>query len=346
MAAISISNRVLWLYEIFHAAEVVTRDSIFYTRTYGPTGMFLAFYGSRSIWQLQAEVINLNDENVAFNLKKLVQDESQIVAVAASIIVQIAITALSLDGLSQAHWTARGFFVLSLVSATMAVYSASNQYRIFCRCVSAEHIKQWVTAFTMADHFMSFMAERLPTFKMTSGKIGPAPPVASVIIVSAPFALLVLALHSFLIGFGIWLGYVWTRNLDPDAAPGGSRAVFITYAVGLGTCYTIYTLTNLYGGSQKPLSKWVDELEQRILHELRSKTARPDRDSEQGVFVQQPRSIATQPTDPSTISTSWTGSFNEEISNSLRQTARLRRELAETEERLADLYKRHTQQPQ
>ncbi|KAI0817093.1 hypothetical protein GGR55DRAFT_3257 [Xylaria sp. FL0064] len=335
MAAISISNQMLWLYEVLHAAEVVTRDSIFYTRTYGPTGMFLALYGSRSIWQLQAEVINLNNENVAFNLKKLVQDESQIVAVAASIIVQIAITALSLDGLSRAHWTARGFFVLSLVSATMAVYSASSQYRIFCRCVSADHIKQWITTFTMANPFMSFMAEGLPTLKTKSGsRIGPAPPVASVIIVSAPFALLVLALHSFLIGFGIWLGFVWTRNLDPDAAQGGSRAVFITYAVGLGTCYGVYTLTNLYGGSQKPLSKWVDELDQRVPHEAQNKTPSPDRDSEQGISAKQPRSVATQLT------------FNEEISNSLRLTARLRRELAESEERLADLYKRHTQQPQ
>lgn len=52
--------------------------------------------------------------------------------------------------------------------------------------------------------------------------------------------LLSASLNAFLIGLGIYLGYVWTRNLDEAAGQKASRAVFITYVVGLGACYGIY----------------------------------------------------------------------------------------------------------
>ncbi|KAI0425422.1 hypothetical protein F5Y09DRAFT_101178 [Xylaria sp. FL1042] len=348
-----LSVYVTLLKKISHVAGIFTHDSLFYTRTYGLGGLYLYLYGDRSIWKLQTEVVNLDDDNVAFNLKKLVQDESQMVAIAASIIVQISITALSLESLSHAHWTARGFFVLSLVSATMAVYSASSQYRIFCRCVSAEHIKEWIKTYARLSSFAPKLPspERFNPEREGDSETGvdpmafeiTVPPMASVVLISAPFELLVLSLHSFLIGFGIWLGFVWTRDLDQDAAQGDSRAVFITYAVGLGVCYIVYTLSDLYGEPQESLSTWVDELRKRIPRERKAKTAGPDHDYGREQSGQQQYYGAPQPIDPIMTPAQGAGSFNEEISNSLRLTARLRRELAESEERLADLYNRHTQ---
>jgi hypothetical protein len=42
---------------------------------------------------------------------------------------------------------------------------------------------------------------------------------------------------------GVYFGYVWTRNLDEAAGAIGSRAVFITYIVGLLVCYCVYALS-------------------------------------------------------------------------------------------------------
>ncbi|KAI1751562.1 hypothetical protein F4782DRAFT_531337 [Xylaria castorea] len=250
-------------------------------------------------------------------MKKLVHEESEIVAVAASIIAQVAITVLSLDGLSQVHWNARGSFILSLVSAIMDVYAASTEYRLLCRCVSAEDIKGWIKG---------------PSNNNPKGNTGmPAlPSVASVVTVSAPFALLVVALNSFLVGFGIWLGFVWTKNLDPDSTRGDNRAVFITYAVGLGTCYLVYTASNLSAGPWKSLSKWRDDIINKMREPATGEYSRHIEERPQESQVHDPIiATASQPT-----------SSHEELSNALRQTAKLRRELTESEELLADLYER------
>ncbi|RWA04516.1 hypothetical protein EKO27_g10588 [Xylaria grammica] len=301
-------------------------DAILYVRIHGLAGLFLVLFGSRSIWQLQMELINFGDEKIAFSLKKLVLEESEIVAVAASIIVQIAITALSLDGLSQAHWTARGFFVLSLVSATMAVYSASTQYRMFCRCVTAEDIK------LVINSYKPFKPPEFPfnAKMLTFLEIGNRPSVASVITISAPFFLLVVALHFFLVGFGIWLGFVWTRQLDQSAAQGDSLAVFITYAVGLGTCYSIYTLSYDSVNTDETLQKWILGLMHRHVEKKREELARKQRE-------------ASAPHVPVITPTPQSDSPHKEISSALRQTAQLRKALADSEEHLACLYERLTQ---
>ncbi|KAI0540096.1 hypothetical protein GGR58DRAFT_462332 [Xylaria digitata] len=302
------------------------RDLVFYLGLYGPAGLLLWVFGSRSIWQLQTEVINLKDENIAFKLKKLVQEESEIVAVAASIIAQVAITALSLNALSQAHWTARGSFILSLVSAIMAIYAASSEYRMFCWCVNAEEIQQWIMG---SSKFQLREESNRPKKHI--------PSIASVITISAPFALLVAALNSFLVGFGIWLGFVWTRNLDPNSTYGDSRAVFITYAVGLGTCYLVYTLSNISAGPHLPLSTWAAKFSEPVLHQAQPKEKAQKRDyGQKNLFQQHNQGPQIQ---GSTLAlTSRPESLDEEISKALRQAAELRRELAESEEHLADLY--------
>ncbi|KAI0546700.1 hypothetical protein F4679DRAFT_556740 [Xylaria curta] len=296
-------------------------DLAFYLELYGPYGLFLWIFGNRTIWQLQMEAVNLEDENIAFSLKKLVQEESEIVAVAASIIAQVAITALSLDNLSQAHWIARSFFILSLVSAVIAVYAASTEYRIFCRCISAEDIRVWIKGSPSSNEFE------------IGGKRMFAAPIASVITVSAPFALLVVALNSFLIGFGLWLGFVWTKSLDPNSTPEDSRAVFIIYIIGLGTCYLVYTASSRSAGQQKPLIEWLLDLKSRV-EWASSERNRRNEEYPQGYPAHEP--VITTASQPE--------SSHEELSDALLRTAKLGRELAESQEFIARLYERLTQE--
>lgn len=57
---------------------------------------------------------------------------------------QIAITALSLTNLGSSHWIAKGFLYFSLVSALLAVYYATTQFRTLGRLLQAEQIRAWI----------------------------------------------------------------------------------------------------------------------------------------------------------------------------------------------------------
>ncbi|KAF5852572.1 hypothetical protein GGP41_007957 [Bipolaris sorokiniana] len=45
-------------------------------------------------------------------------------------------------------------------------------------------------------------------------------------------------LNIFLVGLGIYLGFIWTWNLNETAGASSSRAAFITYMVSLMGCYS------------------------------------------------------------------------------------------------------------
>ena len=71
------------------------------------------------------------------------------------------------------------------------------------------------------------------------------PSIASVITISAPQMLLSSSLFALLIGFGIYIGFTWTKDLDIDAGRDDSRNVFITYATTLGVSLAVYSISML-----------------------------------------------------------------------------------------------------
>jgi hypothetical protein len=126
----------------------------------------------------------------------------------------------------------------------MAVYYATRQYRKLGRCLRADEIKAWIKPpETTLRHSESLSQPFLPS-------------AASVLTVSAPNMLLSASLNAFLVGLGVYFGYVWTRNLDESAGPSASRAVFIVYIIGLALCYGIYALSNLIAADQGYVSEW------------------------------------------------------------------------------------------
>ncbi len=70
----------------------------------------------------------------------------------------------------------------------------------------------------------------------------PAP--SSVLTVSAPGLLLSASLYFLLIGFGVYLGFMWTRALDDLAGPDDNRDVFIIYLISLIFCYGLYSMSD------------------------------------------------------------------------------------------------------
>lgn len=282
---------------------------------------------------------------------------------------QIAITSFSLGELSQVHWTARAFFAFSLATAIMAVYYASTQYRTLCRCVHANDIRKWIKGSISSSTIIirAFNSQLplplplpgLPLFRpraVPQSSVPAAlesisiPSAASVITISAPFMLLSAALNSFLIGFGIWLGFVWTNDLNRDAAPGDSLAVFITYVVGLGIGFLIYSLANISASSARSLYTWTNELSKRVQdrkeHDLLQGGHHPEHSTFGISHIGQTLSGVLGSPGASTSRTTKNADvgdatlLNEELARALRHAAELRRTLAESEEHLALLYDR------
>jgi hypothetical protein len=208
----------------------------------------------------------------------------------------------------------------------MAVYYATRQYRKLGRCLHAAEIKEWIqpTETTLLKDGTSF-------------KIS-LPSAASVLTVSAPNMLLSASLNAFLVGLGVYFGYVWTRNLDESAGSSASRAVFIVYVIGLALCYSVYSLSSLVAADQSYVSEW------DVLRGLNSSTARArDQPSRRASNLDpeavtencvSPRKIEKQ---PRRIENTEDDSTRQQLVTALREAAGLRRKSSVAEERVAEL---------
>ena len=126
-----------------------------------------------------------------------------------AIIAQVALTALSLPGLSLAYWTARAFLLFATVSGCLSVYYACTLSRNIGKCYQAKLVRDWLS--TMTQHLQ--IAEG-------NGKNETQASLSGIFILSAPYTMMSYAIRSFITGLAIYQGFVWTRTLDMDAGHG------------------------------------------------------------------------------------------------------------------------------
>ena len=130
------------------------------------------------------------------------------------------------------HWIARACFLLAIVSGCLSVYYACALQRIIGKLYKADQIKDWL---------------KLPPSEKLGGGASEddaqRTSLAAVLIISAPFTMVRVSIFAFLLGLAIYQGFVFTKGLDTSAAPGDSRANFITVMVGTGLCLLFFTST-------------------------------------------------------------------------------------------------------
>ena len=149
---------------------------------------------------------------------------------------QVAITALTLDYLSSAHWVARAFFLASLLAGCASVYYAMYQLRIFGRLITSKDVKKWLRG--------------LPREIKDSEK--DIPSAAAVLVLDTPRGLVDMAAASFVCGLSIYVVFVFINNLDLGASKNDSRNIVIAYFVSMWLCATLYSRSfvfDIYVGS-------------------------------------------------------------------------------------------------
>jgi hypothetical protein len=142
------------------------------------------------------------------------------------------------------------------------------------------------------DHIKEDNGQGSNLAKLLVRSLVPAP--SSVLMVSAPGLLLSASLYSLLIGFGIYLGFMWTRALDDSAGPDDNRDVFIIYLVSLFFCYGLYSTsdaahdrraTDTVGGTiQDSLTKLQSRLD---MSERRRKERRKETEETRQLLLEQ-----------------------------------------------------------
>ncbi|RSM17099.1 hypothetical protein CDV31_003992 [Fusarium ambrosium] len=193
------------------------------------------------------------------------------VAIAGAIIAQIAITGLSLEAMSQAHWTAAAFLVVSLIFGLISVYVAFIVQQELNGLLGSGGFADWLTLTPSAQELPSnrYSSSRHPAVPQTQESSQPRteavpraehspvdlhlqrePSALAAIMMATPSGLLGLSLNAFIFGLGIYLGSAYTGNLVPDFGKGGSLGILIFYIVAATTGTFLYMFPRLLKSSE------------------------------------------------------------------------------------------------
>ncbi|KAL2824399.1 hypothetical protein BDW59DRAFT_180265 [Aspergillus cavernicola] len=232
----------------------------------------------------------------AIVLRKSTSEDCTMLAVAAAIVAQVAITALALEDLDKVHWTANAAFVLSLTAGGLSVFYACLVQQRMSSLLTTDDVKDFFSkpsSLKELRHLEQDLARLVSDMrKMSSSDEATvtrqrmtelesiikqfrsknrwkSASFHSILMVKAPTLLLKYALASFIIGLGIYFGCLAFSEVGSQKPRGSHRAVFIVYIVtsflGLLIYYVPATLKEL---ELSPARRYV----QMMSNELSKKT--------------------------------------------------------------------------
>jgi hypothetical protein len=184
--------------------------------------------------------------------------------------------------LTESHWTAEAFFVISLVTGVLSVFFSCAISPAFYGLHSADDIKDFLTKPTTSAN-----KRRLNKFLSTAEDLkNPSEQslqdlkllifqdrwkVAScfsAIMLVAPMNLLKVSLNAFLIGLGIYFGKVYTANLIPAFGSGSLGLLIIFIVITLLGIAVFYIPEGLKSVEASPMERF-----RELLHAARLRMA-------------------------------------------------------------------------
>jgi hypothetical protein len=154
-----------------------------------------------------------------------------------------------------------------LTTSLMAVYYASTQQRTLERLLEPKQVRNWIRGRVFGPNIACDPSEYNPKRpNLDKDRIWTAeesiiqccfkPGITSVLTVSAPQALLSLSLISLLTALGAYLGFIWTKDLDPNSSAANSRNVFIVYITSLFVCFLVYSISSFARNEDRLPEYW------------------------------------------------------------------------------------------
>ncbi|THW41849.1 hypothetical protein D6D22_05185 [Aureobasidium pullulans] len=204
--------------------------------------------------RIEKHVLRSESDN-AMVMKKALAESCTMLAVAAAIVAQIAITALALGNSDTTHWTANAAFVISLVTASLSVFYACLLRQHISGLFTSEDVKSWLSK-PAAKYEMEELEQIASTLRKTITpfpELGLVVPQSSVetyrrtienfaqefkwktasfnaaFMIKVPSLLLNWSVGAFILGLGVYLGCVWRP--DGISERNGSLGILITYLI-------------------------------------------------------------------------------------------------------------------
>ncbi|THX48282.1 hypothetical protein D6D06_09183 [Aureobasidium pullulans] len=197
-----------------------------------------------------------SDPKNAMIMKKALADDCTMLAVAAAIVAQIAITALSLGDSDTIHWTANAAFVVSLVAASLSVFYACLLQQHVSSLFTPEDVKSWLSRPASPAQLLR-LAQQIPKRRRQLRGQQDDPESATqgsqseelrkkvehfaqefrwktasfnaAFMIKVPSLLLNWSVSAFLIGLGIYLGCLWIPDTSASRKRDGSLGVLLFY---------------------------------------------------------------------------------------------------------------------
>ncbi|THX28372.1 hypothetical protein D6D10_09217 [Aureobasidium pullulans] len=208
--------------------------------------------------RIEKHVLRSETDN-AMVMKKALAEDCTMLAVAAAIVAQIAITALSLSSSDTIHWTANAAFVISLVTASLSVFYACLLQQHISGLFTSEDVKSWLSkpASKYEMETLEIMASELRRARYRWQDLGPLSDARqsaletfrkqiegfareckwktasfnAAFMIKVPSLLLNWSVGAFILGLGVYLGCVWRPDGISDPSRNGSLGVLITYLI-------------------------------------------------------------------------------------------------------------------
>ncbi|KAH6986680.1 hypothetical protein EDB80DRAFT_181777 [Ilyonectria destructans] len=229
------------------ALRTYATDTYFIIRVwsalYGFESVFLHLFACSQVWCMTHQLVGSQECDLFKAFRESEIAACNAVAVAGTLIATIAITSMALPSVGQVHWIVRSLWLLSLVAGLVSVLCACNLQTTICRNLSWKRLRGWLN--DERDKTRRRGGTCATGENCKSGDVFYVPDFSAVLLISAPRVLIHYALSAYLIGLGVYLGFVWREELGSEGAAGDNQNAFIFFATSLSIFYPLYWLSSL-----------------------------------------------------------------------------------------------------
>ncbi|RJE17658.1 hypothetical protein PHISCL_10003 [Aspergillus sclerotialis] len=207
------------------------------------------------VHRVEKHVLSAKPEETIM-IRKSTSEDCTMLAVAGAIVAQIAITALALEDLDKVHWTAEAAFVVSLAAGGLSVFYACLVQQRMSSCFTADDVKDFFSKPSISEELRrlekqlddlisdvrrrtsgdetSMRPQKMTELESTIKRFKrenrwKSASFHSILMVKAPTILLKYALASFIIGLGIYFGYLALSDVGSQKPRGSYDAIFLFY---------------------------------------------------------------------------------------------------------------------
>jgi hypothetical protein len=246
------------------------------------------------------------------------------IAIIGALVAQAGLTSLQqLPTLEDAHFVARGAFVMSLMLSYLSVFFSGLLQLSFSQAAEPRDLRVWLSSSVRWD-------ETKKRAELESSLVAHQ-------ILQAPFEIISMSIILFVVGFGVYLGSIWAAGIRMSTGRQADRAVLISFIIP--TVFVLLMYGYMLGIKDRELVKSADRGDVELISTDRNFSGGSTREKRQVGVVAEPsdREVGVS-TEPSGRGTTGGSDGFRDLTTALKEAADAHRKCAIVDEELANQY--------